>query len=45
MLLISQMTPRKHMFKGLCEFMGQSFPRSVTNSPCLVANDQVQVEM
>ena len=44
MFLICPMTSHKHMFNELYEFMGGSFPLSVTILPCLVAIGQTQVE-
>ena len=45
MFLISRLSSREHMFKELCEFMGGNPSRRVTNFPCLVAIDLVQVEI
>ena len=43
--LIRQVTALKHMFKGLCKFMGGSPSQRVTTFPCLVAIGLVQVEI
>ena len=45
MFLISHMTSRKHMFQGLCEFMGGIPSLRVTTFPSLVAIGLVQVEI
>ena len=44
-LLISQVTSREYMFKGLREFMGGIPSRRVTTLPCLVASGLMQVEI
>lgn len=36
---------RKHMFKGLCEYMDGRFSRSITTLPCLAGIGQVQAEI
>ena len=45
MFLICHMTLRKHMFQGLCEFMGGIPSLRVTTVPSLVAIGLVQVEI
>ena len=45
MFLISHMTSRKHMFQGLCEFMGGIPSVRVTTFPNLVVIGLVQVEI
>ena len=45
MFLICQVTSRKHMFQGLCEFMGGIPSLRVTTFPSLVAIGLVQVEI
>ena len=45
MFLICQMTSRKHMFQGLCEFMGGIPSLRVTTFPSLVVIGLVEVEI
>ena len=45
MFLICYTTFRKHMFKGLCEFMGGRLSRWVTIWPCLKAIRLVLTEI
>ena len=45
LFLICNVTSLGHIFKGLCEFMGESLSRRVTPFPCLAAIDLVQVEI
>ena len=44
MFLVSYVTSRKQMLKGLCEFMGRSPSLRVTTLPCLASIGLVQVE-
>ena len=45
MFSICHVASHKHIFKGLCEFIGGSFSRLVTTLPCLVVIGLVQVEI